>query len=165
MFVIGIMAFKPAVDINTGDVRDLLVSITTSSFHVGIIFVFLIVFFTLSGLSLLMAVGYCTYGCCCKSGIDYKIVSIFGVVKTNSHKKQQQQQIKIKILKVLEYGVLIFELAIVHIFFKYPLKYYEFEWDVLIYKIRLQTGILSINFTESHPLHFFIIKDIWHNSM
>lgn len=72
MFVIGIMAFKPAVDINTGDVRDLLVSITASSFHLGIIFFFLIVLFTLSGLFLLMAVGYCTYGCCCKDEIDYK---------------------------------------------------------------------------------------------
>lgn len=80
MFVIGIMAFKPAVDINTGDVRDLLVSITTSSFHVGIIFVFLIVFFTLSGLFLLMAVGYCTYGCCCKSGIDYRIYGFIVLV-------------------------------------------------------------------------------------
>lgn len=87
MFILGIMAFKPAVDINTGDVRDLLVSITASSFHLGIIFFFLIVLFTLSGLFLLMAVGYCTYGCCCKDEIDYKRVSIFGVVKSNSHKK------------------------------------------------------------------------------
>lgn len=70
MFVIGVMAFKPAVDINTGDVRDLLVSITTSSFHVGIIFFFLIILFTLSGLALLMAVGYCACGCCCKSVVN-----------------------------------------------------------------------------------------------
>lgn len=115
MFVLGILAFKPAVDINTVDVRDLLDSITASSFHVGIIFVFLIVLFTLSGLFLLMAVGYFAYGCCCKCKIGYKRVSIFGIVKTNSHKTpQKQQQMKIKLLTVLEYGVFMFELAIVH---------------------------------------------------
>lgn len=95
MFVIGIFAFKPAVDINTGDVKDLLVSITESSFHVGIIFFFLIVLFTLSGLFLLMAVGYCAYGCCCKPNVDYKKVSIFKEVKTNSTKKKTKKKIKI----------------------------------------------------------------------
>lgn len=158
MFVIGIFAFKPAVDINTGDVKDLLVSITESSFHVGIIFFFLIVLFTLSGLFLLMAVGYCAYGCCCKPNVDYKKVSIFKEVKTNSTKKKRKK--KLRLLKVLKYGVLMFGLIIVHIFFKYPLKYYEFELGVLIHKIRFQAGILSIIFTESQPRQSFIIKDI-----
>lgn len=72
MLVIGIFAFIPAVDINTGDVRDLLVSVTESSFHVGIIFIFLVVLCILSGLFLLMAVGHCAYGCCCKPKVDYK---------------------------------------------------------------------------------------------
>lgn len=95
MFVIGVMAFKPAVDINTGDVRDLLVSITTSSFHVGIIFFFLIVLFTLSGLALLMAVGYCACGCCCKSVVNpYNRVSIFGIVRINSHTQKKTKKTK-----------------------------------------------------------------------
>lgn len=125
MLVIGIFAFIPAVDINTGDVRDLLVSVTESSFHVGIIFIFLVVLCILSGLFLLMAVGHCAYGCCCKPKVDYKRVSIFEEVKTNSTKKKKRKK-DLRLLKVLKYGVLMLGLIIVHIFFKYPLKYHEF---------------------------------------
>lgn len=95
MLVIGIFAFIPAVDINTGDVKDLLVSVTESSFHVGIIFIFLVVLCILSGLFLLMAVGHCAYGCCCKPKVDYKRVSIFEEVKTNSTKKKTKKRFKI----------------------------------------------------------------------
>lgn len=72
MFGFGISAFKHAVDVNTSDIKDLLVSITALSFHVGSMILSLVVLFTLSGLFLLTAVGYCAYGCCCKCEVDYK---------------------------------------------------------------------------------------------
>lgn len=76
IFIMGVSAIRSAANVNTDEVKPLLVSISGSSFHIGNM-VFGIIFGSLAmGFCLMMTVGFLVCGSLCKMEKMLKKVSI-----------------------------------------------------------------------------------------